>query len=118
MALRINSSKGARDVTILVDTANGTIAPGNTSINTTVGEIVTGLTVRGIVAGVGTGGAVTIARGANVVFQTVQSGVFNFIADGAQPIILDAAANVSVNFVGANCTAQILCGKISNNIGS
>lgn len=110
MTLTITQSRGGRDVVFLVDTANATIAPGNGSINTTAGEIITGLTIRKIVAGVGAGGMVTVQRDAAVVYQTSVSQAIDFGSMG-MPISVTPAANVTVNFVGANCTAQIECSK-------
>lgn len=117
MPLTITQSRGGRDVVFLVDTANASIAPGNASINTTAGEIITGLVIRKIVAGVGVGGMVTVQRDANVVYQTAVSQSIDFGSMG-MPISVSPTANVVVNFVGANCTAQIECSKRATIAGT
>jgi hypothetical protein len=112
MTFRVLQVKQGRTVTVLIDTANSTFAPGNASL-AVGGETVVGLTIRSVITGVGTGGGVTVLRGANVVIQSNTSMVFDFAGQG-YPLTLDAAANVTVNFVGANNTCLVDMAKLYN----
>lgn len=112
MAARVLQTRSGRDVVFLVDTANASFAVANASINAT-NESVTGLTIRSVIAGVGTGGEVIIARGGNTIFRTAFSGTFDFAGIG-QAITANTTASLDINFTGANCTAQVTCAKQSN----
>jgi hypothetical protein len=113
--MAIISNKLGQSTTLHFNASNTVTIVGNTSSSGIAmgSEVVSGAAIRRLWCG----GAVTVARGANVVFQSTQSGYFGF-ADHGNAINLYTDATLVITMTGSNFIMIELSKKSDQAAGS